>query len=119
MKSRVARIRESENDKINKEKERKMIEAELKEAKKVYTKAIIQLDQLKGQWKIKMKDYQKAINDNRRIKEQMRSQRNSLENQFGNYGDTLVQCLINVSIFSQSEHGGANALTPLKSILTG
>jgi len=117
--SRMARIRENQDQEAAKEKVTSDLEQCLGDYKAKYESILRELQEYEKVLPEKMAAIQREINSlNDRLID-IDKESTDATNTTGHYGDNLVQCLTEVRILAKAINDGATAYTPLVGVLKG
>jgi len=117
--SRMARIRENQDQEAAKEKVNNDLEQCLSDYKAKYESIVQELQECERVLPEKMSAIQREINAlNDRLID-IDKESTGATNTIGQYGNTLVQCLTDVRILAKAINNGATAYTPLVGVLKG
>lgn len=117
--SRMARIRENQDQEAAKEKVTNDLEQCLSDYKAKYETIVQELQECEKVLPEKMSAIEREINAlNDRLIDIDKESTGAM-NTIGQYGNTLVQCLTDVKILAKAINNGATAYTPLVGVLKG
>ncbi|CAF1501103.1 unnamed protein product [Didymodactylos carnosus] len=117
--SRMARIRENQNDEAAKQRVMSDLNISLSEHTSKYMKATTELQDCKNALPANIASLQQQIDILHQRIVDLDKKEIDIGNKVGHQGNTLIQCLIEVRTFAKSIKGGASAYGPLVSILSG
>ncbi|CAF1080857.1 unnamed protein product [Adineta steineri] len=117
--SRMARIRENQNDEAAKQRAIDDLNVSLSGHTSKYEQAKTDLENCKNALPAKIASLQQQIDVLHQRIVDLDKKEIDVGNKVGHHGNTLIQCLIEVRTFAKSIKGGASAYAPLVSILNG